>query len=69
MPSSKWNTTRPIWTHRPIVAHESSTPYYELRRYVDYDYIITSSAIADRYLKDLDRFAEQARFYEDLKAQ
>ena len=60
----------PNWTHRPIVAHERSTPYYDLRWYVDYDYIyiITSSAIADWYLKDPDRFSEQARFYENLKA-
>ncbi len=52
-----------------ILAPEHSTPCYDLRWYVDYDHIITSSAIADRYLKDPDRFAKQARFYEDLKAQ
>jgi tetratricopeptide (TPR) repeat protein len=49
------------------VTPEMSAPFYDLGWYADFDYLITSSAISDRYREDPDRFEKQARFYRRLK--
>ena len=52
----------PMYSVQP----ELSAFYYDLRHYVDYDYIVISQSVRDRYLQDSARFAQQAAFYRDL---
>jgi tetratricopeptide (TPR) repeat protein len=49
------------------VAPERSRPFYDLRWYAPFDYVMTSSAVANRYLSDPERYPEQQRFYVSLK--
>lgn len=53
----------PMYTVQP----ELSDFYYDLRHYVDYDYVAVSQAIRDRYRADPTRFPSQTRFYDDLE--
>ena len=48
---------------------ETSAPYYDLRWYADFDYLVLSSLNADRYLSsDADRFAEERAWYGRLES-
>lgn len=40
--------------------------YYDLRLLLDYDYVMTSSAVRGRYENQAERFKRRTRFYEDL---
>ena len=46
---------------------ERSAPYYDLRWYADFDYIVISQGVSGRYLADPGRFGKQARFYGALE--
>lgn len=52
----------PMYTVQP----EMSAFYYDVRHYSDYDFIVISQSIRDRYLADTLKFATQAAFYHDL---
>lgn len=52
----------PMYTVQP----ERAAFYYDLRHFVDYDYIVVSDAVRLRYLADSVRFAPEVRFYRDL---
>ncbi len=41
--------------------------YYDLRQYLPYDYVVTSSSVRGRYEAEPDRFPRQIRFYADLE--
>ncbi len=43
--------------------------YYDLRHFLGFDFVVTSSAVRGRYEKDPVRFAKQVEFYGDLDAQ
>ena len=57
------------WTVIPMdaVYPERSGPYYDLGWYADFDYVVTSQGVAERYLTDPERFEKQVRFYRDLE--
>jgi len=42
--------------------------YYDLRHYLDYDFVVTSSAVRGRYEQDRTRYRRQVAFYADLDA-
>lgn len=42
--------------------------YYDLRHYLDYDYVVTSSAVRGRYEQDRARYRRQNAFYAELEA-
>jgi hypothetical protein len=52
----------PMYTVQP----EMSAFYYDVRHYSDYDFVVISQSIRDRYLADTLKFATQAAFYHDL---
>ena len=46
---------------------QTTTPFYDLRWYDSFDYIITSSAVSQRYMDRAGEFPAQQRFYNDLE--
>ena len=54
--------------HIPIdvIQPERSAPYYDLRWFANFNYILTSQAVSKRYRADPIRFAKQIQFYQDL---
>lgn len=53
----------PMYTVQP----ERAAFYYDLRHFADYDLIVVSDAVRNRYLADTVRFAPAVRFYRDLE--
>jgi hypothetical protein len=45
---------------------ELTAYYYDLRHFLPYDYIVTSSSVRGRYEADPQRFPRQVQFYQDL---
>ncbi|MFC1799799.1 tetratricopeptide repeat protein [Candidatus Eisenbacteria bacterium] len=45
---------------------EETEPFYDLTLYRDFDYVITSSEVYKRYMKEPDEYPVHVRFYEDL---
>jgi len=41
--------------------------YYDLRHYLNYDFVVTSSAVRQRYENSPARYRQQVKFYEDLE--
>jgi hypothetical protein len=52
----------PFYSTQP----EFAAYYYDLRHYYAYDFIVTSSAVRDRYEASPDQFPKQNTFYRDL---
>jgi hypothetical protein len=54
--------------HIPMysVRTELTAYYYDLRNFLAYDWLVTSGAVRNRYLRDGDRFPRQVAFYELL---
>ena len=50
-----------------VVDPEGVAPFYDLRWYENFDYILISSAIYQRYRDRADEFPEQIRFYQALE--
>jgi tetratricopeptide (TPR) repeat protein len=50
-----------------VVDPEGVAPFYDLRWYENFDYILISSAIYQRYRDRADEFPEQIRFYQTLE--
>jgi len=46
---------------------EIVAPFYDIHWYTDFDYIITSGGVAERYQKDPEKFNPQIQFYSDLQ--
>ncbi|HKI84114.1 MAG TPA: hypothetical protein VKA63_07250, partial [Candidatus Krumholzibacteria bacterium] len=46
---------------------ELSAYYYDLRHFLPYDYIVTSSSVRGRYEADPQRFPRQVEFYKELE--
>jgi hypothetical protein len=46
---------------------ELSAYYYDLRHFLPYDYIVTSSSVRGRYQASPDQFPRQVAFYQDLE--
>ena len=46
---------------------ETTAPFYDLRWYDSFDYIVTSSAVSQRYMDRAGEFPAQQRFYRDLE--
>jgi tetratricopeptide (TPR) repeat protein len=61
---------RPFYRYQLIPFYSTQTHfaayYYDIRHYYAYDYIVTSSAVRNRYEASPDRFPEQIAFYRDL---
>lgn len=55
----------PMDTVRP----ELVTPFYDLTWYKDFDYIITSTGVSERYQNRPDQFPTQNQFYAQLQSQ
>ncbi len=62
---------RPVFRADPIpmnaVRVELTEYYYDLRHFLPYDYIVTSSSVRGRYEAHPERFPRQMRFYGDLE--
>jgi hypothetical protein len=52
----------PMYTVQP----QMSAFYYDVRHYSDYDFVVVSQSVRDRYLADTLKFATQPAFYHDL---
>jgi 4-amino-4-deoxy-L-arabinose transferase-like glycosyltransferase len=63
---------RPFYSlyHIPLsqMEPERTGPFYELRLYRDADALITTGAVRSRYLREPERFAPQAAFYDSIDA-
>ncbi|MBN1163795.1 MAG: hypothetical protein JXB45_04405, partial [Candidatus Krumholzibacteriota bacterium] len=54
----------PLYANNP----KASDPYYDLRFFIEADYVVTSSSVKNRYLSDPERFPRQKAFYSQLAA-
>jgi tetratricopeptide (TPR) repeat protein len=55
--------------HIPMYAVRSNLAayYYDLRNFLAYDWLVTSGAVRNRYLRERERFPRQAAFYDLLE--
>lgn len=53
----------------PLVSEgpQASAPFYDIRWFSDFDFVLTSAAVRNRYTAEPARHAEQNRFYADLE--
>lgn len=63
--------TRPFYNYQYIPMYSARTElaafYYDLRHFLAYDYLVISSSVRGRYLRQRELFPRQAQFYEDLE--
>jgi tetratricopeptide (TPR) repeat protein len=62
---------RPYYNYQYIPMYSARTEltafYYDLRHFMAYDYIVISSSVRGRYLRQREQFPRQLKFYEDLE--